>query len=106
MEDRRFVGWLASKELERVMNFKPDIEWFPMPEVSRKLAGGANHRIGMEKLRRAPLGGRRNRIARFLPPLPGLVLLLAENRWLAPPANFLYPSGTTLPSALKAHDTL
>ena len=33
-------------------------------------------------------------------------LLLAENRWFAPPANFQCPSGTVLPIALKVHDTL
>ena len=42
-----------------------------------------------------PRSGRRNGIARFPPPLPGLVLLFAENRWFAPPANLRCPSGTS-----------
>jgi hypothetical protein len=39
-------------------------------------------------------------------PLSGLALSFSVNRWFAPPANFQCPSGTTLSTAVKVHDTL
>ena len=59
--------------------------------------------LGCE-VRQGPTG-RWNGSAQFPPPLPGLALLFAENRWFKPPAKVRCPSGTNLATALKVHDT-
>jgi hypothetical protein len=43
----------------------------------------------------------------FPPPLPGLALWFAENRWFAPPANFHDASSVEPPFRirLKVHNT-
>src|SRR3954469_12610446 len=63
------------------------------PEGRRRLAGGANHRLG-HSMGFEPRQGRPNNNARFPTPFQGLGLTFAINRWFAPPANLPRPSGT------------
>src|SRR3954469_3735307 len=63
------------------------------PEGRRRLAGGANHRLG-HSMGLEPRPGRPNNNARFPTPFQGLGLTFAINRWFAPPANLPRPSGT------------
>src|SRR5258708_39058859 len=61
------------------------------PEGQRKLAGGANHRCDVtSKPPRRGGGDPRGKCIRR--PLRG-GWPIGQNRWLAPPANFLRPSG-------------
>ena len=76
------------------MHFEPNTEWWidagGAMEISRWCKPpDLNGKYGK------PRQGRWDGIARFPPPLPGLALLFAENRWFAPPANFQCPFGTT-----------
>ena len=87
------------------MNFEPISNGSPMPEASRKLAGGASHRLGISE-RGQPRQGRRNDVGRFPQPLPGLTFVVWQgtgglhHRLISD-----VPPGQTLSRALKVHDT-
>ena len=63
---------------------------FAHPEGEWKLAGSANHRIAATKIMR-PGGALENCGISAAP--SGAVSISARIRWLAPPANFRWPSG-------------
>ncbi|MEA3074821.1 MAG: hypothetical protein QOD29_6267 [Alphaproteobacteria bacterium] len=77
----------------------------PMPEASRKLAGGANHRTGMEN---TVSPGRGDGMASrdFRRPCRGLRSYLQETGGLHHGLISDVPPGQGPPSAVKVHDTL
>ena len=90
------------------MNFEPTSNGSPMPEASRKLAGGASHRLGIQSVVSPGRGGGMSPLEDDFPqPLPGGFMLVAwqgtgglHHRLISD-----VPPGQSLSRALKVHDT-